>query len=49
MQDLKKLLKMKQMFFQGAAGDEMIVQIGENKREVAEQLIHEAEKTELHL
>jgi hypothetical protein len=29
------------MFFQGAAGDEMIIQICEDKREVAEQLIHE--------
>ncbi len=29
------------MFFQGAAGDEVIVQIGENKQEVGKQLVHE--------
>ncbi len=44
LQDLKKLLKVKQVFFQGAAGDKMIVQIGENEWEVAEQLVHESLK-----
>jgi hypothetical protein len=31
---------MQQVFFQGADGDEVVVQVGENKREVAKQLVH---------
>jgi hypothetical protein len=32
---------MQQVFFQGAAGDEVVVQVGEDKREVAKQLVYE--------
>jgi hypothetical protein len=30
------------MFLQGAAGDEMVIQVCEDEREVAKQLVHEA-------
>ena len=42
LQDPEKLLQMEQMFFHVAAGNQVIVQVCENEREVAEQLIHES-------
>ncbi len=42
LQDLKKLLEMQQVFFQGAAGNEVVVQVCENEWQVSKQLIHEA-------
>jgi hypothetical protein len=33
--------EMKQMLLQGAAGDEMVVQVRENEWQVPKQLIHE--------
>ncbi len=33
---------MKQMFLQGVAGDEMVIQVCEDEGEVAKQFVHEA-------
>ena len=40
LQNLEKLGKMLHVLFQGATGYQMIIQVGENEWEVAEQAIH---------
>jgi hypothetical protein len=40
LQNLEKLGKMFHVFFQGATGYQMVIQVGENEWEVAEQAIH---------
>jgi len=40
LQHLEELGKMIHMLFQGAACNQMVVQVSENKREVAEQTVH---------
>jgi hypothetical protein len=37
-QSLKKQLKVGQMLFMGAAGDELVVQVYKNKRQMTKQL-----------
>ena len=41
-QDAEELLEMLQVLFQGGAGDEVVVQVGEDEGKVSKQLVHQA-------
>ena len=41
LQDGEELLEVFQVFLQGAAGDDVVVEVGEDKGQVAEELVHQ--------
>jgi hypothetical protein len=45
LQDSEELPQMVQMLLQGAAGDDVVIQVGEDEGEVAEELVHEPLKS----